>query len=252
MPPFRIEGRVGSVPVRADGELPVLVATPAKTLVVERRALPKRRAPLAFAGWLVALTAIVTVGVLATDGLPAGPLTVDDQTAATTADGSARGHSPTLTRVLPVADVVRLDAPAPTGNAAAGPGLVVQGTMLVEADSVRIVLELDRNRVVGRIDLDVADLASGRPSGPAATFETTFTLPSLRSSGTMWIAVTAYDDLGLLLGSARRAFDVGRLLEAGAGTDGPATVPGPMGGASGHAALGASCRPLAPDRHNRC
>jgi len=107
--------------------------------------------------------------------------------------------------------IIRLTSPAVGPIVISRPQLTVAGGIATHLDHVVIAFEGAQNQLVADATVDVSDPNGGVRPLVAPTFNATFTLPSPRPSGTMWVVVTAYDNIGVAVDVVRRAVVIGVL-----------------------------------------
>ena len=232
-------------------ELPELPEAPTRSLEIAPRPIrPRtRRPPLLAAAWVVALVAFAGIGLLAGGDPPTEPADAARELAGDPWPpdiGAARGRTDRLPSTymgaLLLRDAVALESPLARLEVTTR-SVSVTGEVLVRAERVRVALEARGNRVLEQVSLDVHDPHGGIRPLFKPTFETAFALPFPRPNGTMWVVVTAYDARGFPLGSLRRPFEVGPLVQ-----------PGPWGphGTGPRTAGVTFCLPQAPTAASSC
>ena len=206
-----LSGAPAADPAGLAGGGPIFDETPMLTADFAPRPLRPsgRRGPLVAMAWATGLVAVVGLGLLAGGPLPS-PVT--DPEARPAVSLPAFGW-PVEARTARSA--VSLESPARANVEVTSRRLGVRGTMLIDADHVRIALEARDGRVLEQAWVDVYDPDGGIRPARTPTFKATFDLPGSRPSGTMWVVVTAFDEGGSPLGSVRRAFTVGPLRPGG-------------------------------------
>lgn len=212
---MRIGGSVRTVAPPADDDLPVFDEAPLRSVDFQPRALrpPGRRGPMVAGAWAVAVASLVAVGLLTGE-----PPTAER---ATPADASGRAQARPLSSLpstrmgalLLIPGTVALDAPAPARVEITTPSVDVLGSMLVRAARVEIALEARGDRILDHVSVDVSIRDGGIRPDRGPSFGASFELPFPRPNGTMWVVVTAYDEGGMPLGSTRRPFIVGPLIQ---------------------------------------
>ena len=208
---MRIGGSVRTVTPATGDDLPVFDEAPNRAVDFAPREIrpPGRRGPVVAGTWGLGLVAIVGVGLLA--GTPVS--TPAPRSALDAPSSEPETHGPPQRLAVAAGGIVDLESPAPARVEITTPTVDVLGSMLVRAARVEIALEARGNRILDHASIDVSNRDGGIRPERGPSFQASFDLPFPRPNGTMWVVVTAYDDGGMPLGSTRRPFEVGPLLE---------------------------------------
>ena len=177
------------------------------TFEVGRVGRSRSRPPLGILFWAGVLVVIVAGGIL-------GRVTAPSDDPNGVARLSPPAASPAEAPSAALSGPIDLQAPAIGPITLTTPTLFVYGRTLVHVTRLEIALEARNNRVLDSVSLDVSNLTDGVREDRQPLFHAEFDVPDPRPSGTMWVVVTAYDELGLPLGGERRPFIVGPLKAA--------------------------------------
>ncbi len=212
----------------SDDELAIFVEDPPRAVDFAPRAMrPGSRGRLTAAAWATVVVMVVGIGLLAREstiesptrdaagvaaqrsGSAAGPAGSAQRSGSVAGPGgSAAPHWPPLRQTAVTPPAIHLRQPAPAGVELSTARVDVEGSVLVHAARVDIVLQASGSRTLGHASTDVTDANGGIRPERAPTFRAMFDLPASVVGETVWVVVTAYDTGGRELGGTRRAISV--------------------------------------------
>jgi len=189
-------------PERVDGATPRV-----ESATFEPRPLHvgRFRAAIVTGAWILVVVALVAIGGLGRSF--GGPATVR------VVPSIAVAAAPPANDEAPAA-MIQLESPAVGPIVISRPQLTVAGGIATHLDHVVIALESADNGLVADATVDVSDPNGGVRPLVAPTFEATLALPNPRPSGTMWVVVTAYDNMGMPVDVVRRAVVISAVSDA--------------------------------------
>jgi hypothetical protein len=180
---------------------------------------PQRRptAPLVWAGLLVALVVFAVLGrgsSLLPSDTPTPPVNIADLGSLVPAPADPVFRAPTEARAGPPELDALITLDASTGDSEAAPGhqvarrVLVAGTVFVRAEQLLVTIESSSGRVIGSQRILIDTEAVIRPAR-SPELNLSFTLPARVTDGRVWVAITALDATGLVVGELRREVAIG-------------------------------------------
>jgi len=198
-------------------------------------------------GWLVALGAVVAVGVAGrgTEPRPREALIAQPTSALVTHGPTVPGNTvaspgPNAGRQSARVPLLVVEEPAVSGQMITSRDLVVRGSLSHVSGPVRVTLESRNGKPIAVATAQ--PVARGRrEDDPRPVFEVRLALPGPRPNGTMVVQVVVFDIDGIPRDAIRRRIRVGAVEPGGAAS--VAVDAATEGGVAGSVATGAQARP---------